>query len=83
MGGIVVLVPHDEGVTALAEVEGVEIVRYDPGEELPPAAEQARVLMPPFLAPVTAVPLRDAAVDWREIHKRPAVTAACRYPSRS
>jgi phosphoglycerate dehydrogenase-like enzyme len=65
MGDIVVLIPHDEGAVALAEVEGVEVVRYDAGEELPPAAEQARVLVPPFLAPVTAVPFLDRLPELR------------------
>jgi phosphoglycerate dehydrogenase-like enzyme len=65
MGDIVVLIPHDEGVAALAEVDGVGVVRYGPGEELPPAAERAQVLVPPFLAPVTAVPFLDRLPELR------------------
>jgi phosphoglycerate dehydrogenase-like enzyme len=55
MGEITVLVPEDEGEAALADVAGVEVVRYDPGGELPAAAARAQVLVPPFLAPTTAV----------------------------
>lgn len=55
MGEIVVLVPEDEGEAALAEVAGVEVVRYDPGGDLPEEAARAQVLVPPFLAPTSAV----------------------------
>jgi phosphoglycerate dehydrogenase-like enzyme len=41
-----VLVPHDEGVAALADVPGVTATRYDVDGELP----GADVLVPPFLA---------------------------------
>jgi phosphoglycerate dehydrogenase-like enzyme len=46
MGDIVVLVPHDEGMTALAAVPGIIPLRYDVGSELPEAAETAQVLVP-------------------------------------
>jgi phosphoglycerate dehydrogenase-like enzyme len=55
MGDITVLVPEDEGEAALAGVADVEVVRYDPGGELPAAAARAQVLVPPFLAPIDAV----------------------------
>jgi phosphoglycerate dehydrogenase-like enzyme len=55
MAEIAVLVPEDEGEVALAGVAGVEVVRYDPEGELPAAAARAQVLVPPFLAPTTAV----------------------------
>jgi phosphoglycerate dehydrogenase-like enzyme len=55
MGDITVLVPEDEGEAALADVAGVEVVRYDPEGELPAEAARAQVLVPPFLAPATAV----------------------------
>jgi phosphoglycerate dehydrogenase-like enzyme len=56
MGDITVLVPEDEGEVALADLAGVEVVRYDPGGgELPAAAARAQVLVPPFLAPMSAV----------------------------
>jgi phosphoglycerate dehydrogenase-like enzyme len=55
MGDITVLVPEDEGEAALADVAGVEVVRYDPEGELPAEAARAQVLVPPFLAPTTAV----------------------------
>ncbi len=42
-----VLVPHDEGVSALAHVEGVTVLRYTPGRGSPKDAE---VLIPAFLA---------------------------------
>jgi phosphoglycerate dehydrogenase-like enzyme len=45
-----VLVPHDEGLTALAEIDGVRAVRYDPEGSLPPEAAGAAVLVAPFLA---------------------------------
>ncbi len=53
MVDIHVLVPHDEGVTALADVPGVTATRYDVDGELPPAD----VLVPPFLANADAVGL--------------------------
>jgi phosphoglycerate dehydrogenase-like enzyme len=59
MGDITVLVPEDEGEAALADVAGIEVVRYDPNGELPPDAERAQVLILPFLAPTTAVYLVD------------------------
>jgi phosphoglycerate dehydrogenase-like enzyme len=55
MVDIPVLVPHEEGVAALAEVEGVTALRYDPAGELPAGADAAQVLVPPFLATGEAV----------------------------
>ena len=65
MGDITVLVPEDEGEVALADVPGVEVVRYDPGGELPAAAAGAQVLVPPFLAATTAVPVVDRLPELR------------------
>jgi len=53
MAEIHVLVPHDEGVAALADVPGVRATRYDVDGELP----AADVLVPPFLANADAVGL--------------------------
>jgi phosphoglycerate dehydrogenase-like enzyme len=57
MGDIVVLVPDEEGAAALADVEGVEVVRYDPEGDLSDAATRAEVLIPPFLAGPAATPV--------------------------
>jgi phosphoglycerate dehydrogenase-like enzyme len=46
MGEIIVLVPHDEGMAALADVPGITAVKYEIGSELPEAAETAQVLVP-------------------------------------
>jgi phosphoglycerate dehydrogenase-like enzyme len=54
-----VLVSDEEGVTALADVPGVRPVRYDPDGELPPEAATAEVLVPPFLAPSSAVAITE------------------------
>nr|MBA3905450.1 hypothetical protein [Pseudonocardiales bacterium] len=45
-----VLVPHEAGIAALADVSGVRAVLYDPTEDLPPEADAAQVLIAPFLA---------------------------------
>jgi phosphoglycerate dehydrogenase-like enzyme len=45
-----VLVPHEAGIAALADVAGVRAVLYDPAAELPAEAETAQVLVAPFLA---------------------------------
>ncbi|WP_020498087.1 2-hydroxyacid dehydrogenase [Sciscionella marina] len=47
---ITVLVPNEEGRAALAEVDGVNPVRYEPGEPLEDHMREAQVLVPPFLA---------------------------------
>jgi phosphoglycerate dehydrogenase-like enzyme len=47
---ISVLVPDDFGMTALSGIEGVELIRYDLREPLPPEGERAQVLIPGFLA---------------------------------
>ncbi|WP_214369591.1 2-hydroxyacid dehydrogenase [Pseudonocardia sp. H11422] len=54
-----VLVPHAEGVDALAGVPGVEALRYDPDADLPEEAASAQVLVPPFLATSEAIALVD------------------------
>lgn len=46
----IVLVPHDEGLTALADVIGVTPLRYHPGQPMPAGATDAEVLVPAFLA---------------------------------
>jgi phosphoglycerate dehydrogenase-like enzyme len=48
---VTVLVPDDDGVAALSAVDGVRPVRYAPDAGWPPAAADARVLVPRFLAP--------------------------------
>jgi phosphoglycerate dehydrogenase-like enzyme len=65
MAKIGVLVPHDEGVTALADVGDVTAVRYDPEAELPAVAATAQVLVPPFLATSEAVRLTENLPELR------------------
>ncbi len=69
MVDIGVLVPHEEGLAALADVPGVSPVRYDPdvadpGARLPDAAT-AQVLVPPFLATAEAVSLAENLPELR------------------
>lgn len=45
-----VLVPHEAGIAALADVPGVRAVLYGPAADLPPEADTAQVLVAPFLA---------------------------------
>lgn len=55
------LIPHDDGVTALSEVPGVRAVRYDVdalAESLPAEAAEAEVLIP-GAKPATLRPLLD------------------------
>ena len=47
---ITVLVPDDFGMSALAGIEGVELVRFDARQPLPPEAVEADVLIPGFFA---------------------------------
>jgi phosphoglycerate dehydrogenase-like enzyme len=50
---ITVVVPDEEGVSALAGLSGVEVVCWDPADEdqqVPAAAERAEILVPSFLA---------------------------------
>lgn len=56
---ITVLVPDDHALSALSQVDGVRLVRYDIGDELPAGAVAAEILIPPFLAGSRAVPLVD------------------------
>ncbi|MEU4803577.1 2-hydroxyacid dehydrogenase [Actinosynnema sp. NPDC023587] len=46
---LTVLVPDDLGIRVLTGVEGVRPVRYSVGEDLPPEAADAEVLVPKFL----------------------------------
>lgn len=51
MADIGVLVPHEQGLVALRDVEGVTAALYDdPQGDLPDLAATAQVLVPPFLA---------------------------------
>lgn len=43
-----VLVPHEQGVTALSGVDGVTALRYEPDTALPEGAERAEVLVAPM-----------------------------------
>jgi phosphoglycerate dehydrogenase-like enzyme len=43
---VTVLVPDDDGVAALSELDGVRAIRYEQGEPLPPEAAKAEVLIP-------------------------------------
>ncbi|GAA1861500.1 2-hydroxyacid dehydrogenase [Pseudonocardia ailaonensis] len=52
-----VLVPHPRGQEYLADVPGVETLVYDATRSLPEGAEEAEVLVPPFLATGEAVAL--------------------------
>ena len=65
MVGIPVLVPHAEGVRALADVPGIVPLRYDPDAELPAGARDARVLVPPFLATAATVALVERLPELR------------------
>jgi phosphoglycerate dehydrogenase-like enzyme len=58
-GSLTVLVPDDLAVSMFAEVAGIRTVRYRLGEELPPEAAFAEVLVPPFDGYRTAVELLD------------------------
>src|SRR2546426_6867354 len=62
---ITVLVPDEFGMSALSAIEGVELVRYDAREPLPPQAERAEVLIPGFLAQGMTVPLINALPNLR------------------
>lgn len=43
------LVPDDYGMTELSTIDGVRPLRFQPGQPLPPGADEARVLIPGFL----------------------------------
>jgi phosphoglycerate dehydrogenase-like enzyme len=47
---ITVLVPDEYGMTALAGIEGVELLQFDAREPLPPGGERADVLIPGIMA---------------------------------
>jgi phosphoglycerate dehydrogenase-like enzyme len=50
-----VLVPHEAGIAALADVPGVRAIRYRPDTPMPPEADSAEVLVAPFLATTETV----------------------------
>ncbi len=60
---ITVLVPTEMGVAALADVDGVRTLRYEPGEPLPPGGEKATVLVPGFLSGGEVTRLLDELPD--------------------
>ena len=60
---ITVLVPNETGVAALAGVDGVEAIQYEPGRPLPPGGEKATVLVPGFLSGPDATKLLDDLPD--------------------
>ena len=55
MADLGVLVPYPAGVAPLAALPGVTVIHYEAGAELPAAAVDAAVLIPPFLATAEAV----------------------------
>ena len=59
MADIAVLVPYEQGLVALRDVDGVIAALYDPEGELPDLAATAQVLVPPFLATSAAVALTE------------------------
>ena len=65
MSGIGVLVPHEQGLVALADVPGVTAEQYDVAGALPPAAATAQVLVPPFLATPEVVALTERLPELR------------------
>src|SRR2546429_4482407 len=69
---ITVLVPDDFGMSMLAGIEGVELIRYDAGEPLPPGAERAQVLIPGFLAQPETIPLLRQLPNLRLVQLRSA-----------
>jgi phosphoglycerate dehydrogenase-like enzyme len=60
---ITVLVPTELGLAALADVDGVEALRYESGRPLPPGAEKAKVLVPGFLSGDDVTRLLDELPD--------------------
>jgi phosphoglycerate dehydrogenase-like enzyme len=54
-----VLVPNEAGVAALADIDGVDVIRYEAGKPLPPGGEKATVLVPGFLSGGDATKLLD------------------------
>lgn len=59
-GDVVALVPDAEGVRALADLEGVHPVRYDPHAPLPPEAAHATVLVAGAVSPGDTIALLDS-----------------------
>ncbi|MEU7818163.1 2-hydroxyacid dehydrogenase [Pseudonocardia sp. NPDC049154] len=55
----VVLVPHPRGADALTDLPNLRPLVYDPAKPLPAGAEEAEVLVPPFLATGTVVELAE------------------------
>ena len=54
---ITVLVPDDFGMSVLSGIDGVEPVRFDANQPLPPQAAHAEVLIPGFLSQNRTLPL--------------------------
>ena len=54
---ITVLVPDDYGMSVLAGIDGVELIRFDLGKPLPPGGERAQVLIPGFMVQAETLPL--------------------------
>ncbi|AXB48657.1 2-hydroxyacid dehydrogenase [Amycolatopsis albispora] len=86
---LIVLVPDEDGVTALSRVSGVKPVRYTPGSALPPEAAEAEVLVP---GPVRSAPellpqlpklkliqlLTAGAEDWIPVVPSDVLLSTCR-----
>ena len=74
LGGvtITVLVPDDYGMSVLAGIEGVELIRYEAGKPLPPGGERAQVLIPGFLAQPETLPLLRQLPNLRLVQLRSA-----------
>lgn len=85
---ITVLIPEDEGMTALTGVDGVHPVKYEPGLPLPAAAAEAEVLVPGFgvteqvlaeLPNLRLIQLRSAgAEEWIDIVPHGVLLSTCR-----
>ncbi|GAA1204713.1 2-hydroxyacid dehydrogenase [Prauserella alba] len=85
---ITVLVPDDDGMTALTGIDGVHPVRYEPGEALPGAAVDAEVLVPGFgvtekvlseLPKLRLIQLRSAgAEEWIDVVPPGVLLSTCR-----
>ncbi|MBB3661503.1 MULTISPECIES: 2-hydroxyacid dehydrogenase [Prauserella salsuginis group] len=85
---ITVLVPDDDGMTALTGIDGVQPVRYEPGQPLPEEAVDAEVLVPGFgvtekvlseLPKLRLIQLRSAgAEEWIDVVPPGVLLSTCR-----
>lgn len=85
---ITVLVPDDEGLSALTGIDGVRAVKYEPGGPLPTAAVDAEVFVPGFgvtakvlseLPKLRLIQLRSAgAEEWIDIVPAGVLLSTCR-----